>query len=63
MTYFKQTCDKPYDRHHYKIILTGGQSLIVEDYEQARAIWYQLGGKGKTIEVLDVTKKPVAKGF
>lgn len=62
-TYFETYCDKPYDRHHYKIVLTGGQSMVVEDYSQAKAIWHHLEGRGETIEVLDVTKKRVAKGF
>ena len=35
MTNFKQTCDKPYDRHHYKIVCQN-KSFVVESWEQVK---------------------------
>lgn len=61
---FTQTSDGPYDRHVYKLNIPGGQSLVLEDYEILRAIWFEKcrNFSGCTVEVLDVTKK-VNKGF
>ena len=33
MKTFKQTSDKPYDRHEYKLVLKNGKSITVDDYE------------------------------
>lgn len=62
---FKQTCDKPYDRHHYKINYNG-QSVVVKDYELAKHMWYQLAQQDiiATIDVVDPIKdKGGGKGF
>ena len=31
MTYFKQTCDKPYDRHHYKLVYDTKEIIVKQD--------------------------------
>ena len=59
---FKQTCDKPYDRHDYKLIFDGGKEVIFDNYEDVQVIWFQNGGNFLShIEVLD--KKQKSKGF
>jgi hypothetical protein len=50
---FTTYCDKPYDRHRYKMILNNGKAIILEDYEMVRAYWYHYKEHMKTVEVLD----------
>ena len=33
---FNQTCDKPYDRHNYKLIFTNGREVIFDNYEDVQ---------------------------
>jgi|DEB0MinimDraft_10_1074344.scaffolds.fasta_scaffold418693_1 hypothetical protein len=56
---FKQTSDKLYDRHEYKIVSKTGESSVVDNWESAQLIWFQKGSLLSHIEVLD--KK--TKGF
>lgn len=62
---FTQTCDKPYDRHHYKVVFKDGRKVVYcESWEQAQATWFQWSGMRVLdhIEVCEVRKsKP--KGF
>ena len=51
---FTTTCEKDYDRQHYKIVLKDGQEFVVEDYEQVRAYWnHQFARQLDYVEVLD----------
>ena len=50
---FTTTCEKDYDRHRYKLVLKEGKELILEDYEMARAYWYQFRKQLSHVEVLD----------
>ena len=59
--YFTQTSDELYDRHHYKIISTTGESVDVKDWEQVREIWWNKRFFLSHVEILD--KKQRAKGF
>jgi hypothetical protein len=57
--WFTHTSDKPYDRHHYKIVLSDGRFKIFEDFEHMRAYWMQttqIYGLSH-VEVLDITPK------
>ena len=59
---FKQTCDKPYDRHDYKLVYEDGKEVIFDNYEDVQLTWFQRGGYFLShIEVLD--KKQKTKGF
>ena len=61
---FKQTCDKPYDRHHYKLFYSNGQSIVLEDYLDVQAHWFQTPEQFLShVEVLDIPKKKKKKGF
>ena len=60
MKEFKQTCDKPYDRHEYKLVLKNGKSMTVDDYELVRALWHHYRLHADRIVVLDIT---AGKGF
>jgi len=60
---FKKTCEKPYDRHDYKLIFEDGMELIFDNYEDAQLMWFQQGGNFlNRIEVLD-KKQNKNKGF
>ena len=50
---FTSTCQKDYDRHHYKLILKSGKAIVLEDYESARNLWFQFSNQCEVIEVLD----------
>ena len=57
--FFEQTCDKPYDRHHYKIVCET-KSIVVESWEEVQEYWWNHKDiNSPVIEVLD--KK--TKGF
>jgi len=62
---FQQTCNKPYDRHHYKLIYSNGQSIVLDDYMDVQAHWFQTPAQFLShIEVLDIPqKKKKTKGF
>ena len=57
---FTTYCDKPYDRHTYKMVLKSGKEVIFEDYEMMRAHWFHWKPNCESIEILDETS---GKGF
>jgi hypothetical protein len=62
MKIFKQTSDKPYLRHDYKLIFENGREVIFDNYEDVQVTWFQNGGNFLShIEVID--RKQEAKGF
>ena len=63
--YFKQTSDESYDRHTYELILPTGRTLVFQDYEHLRAVWFEAARNwsGCIVNVLggedyDETKSP-----
>lgn len=59
---FKQTCNKPYIRHHYKLVYDDGKEVIFDNYEDVQVTWFQRSGNFLShIEVLDIKDKK--KGF
>ena len=56
---FTTYCDKPYDRHHYELVLKNGQKVMLEDYETLRGTWYHYKEHCSHVNVVD---KPT-KGF
>jgi hypothetical protein len=66
MEHFKQTSDKPYLRHDYKVHYTNRKPVIFDNYEDAQLTWVQTPKQFLSyIEVLDhkEPKKPKVKGF
>ena len=62
--YFSQTCNKPYDRHHYKIVCQN-KSFVVESWDQVKEWWWNnchLPKFDAVVHVLDKPKKK-PKGF
>ena len=52
---FTSTSPEDYDRHHYKLVLKSGKAIVLEDYESARNLWFQMCQSGQCdfVEVLD----------
>lgn len=65
MNSFKLHCEKPYLRHHYKLVFDNGKEVIFDNYEDILVNWFQRSGKFLShVEVLDIPqKKKKAKGF
>ena len=65
--YFTQTSDGLYDRHVYKLNVPNRDSVILEDYETLRRVWFESirNYTGCTVEVMDSkqTKKKINGGF
>ena len=61
---FSQTSHERYDRHVYKLNVPCEGSVIIEDYEMLRAIWFEKcrNFSGCTVEVLDYKTKKKSKG-
>jgi len=56
--FFKQTSDKPYDRHSYKLVGINGNELIFDNWEEVQLYWFQAPSRFLShIEVLDKKKK------
>ena len=60
--YFSQTCNKPYDRHHYKIVCKS-KSVVLESWEQVQEYWWNniAFNPDMIVEVID--KPKTTKGF
>ena len=65
--YFTQTSNGLYDRHKYKLNIPNRKSVILEDYETLRRVWFESirNYTGCTVEVLDSkqNKKKNTGGF
>ena len=63
--YFSETSNKPYDRHHYKIVCQT-KFFVVESWEEVQEYWWNNchspSFKGTFIETID-KPKPKSKGF
>ena len=60
--YFSQTCNKPYDRHHYKMICKS-KSVVLESWDEVQAYgWNNIAfNPDMIVEVID--KPKTTKGF
>ena len=60
--YVTQTSDAPYDRHHYRIHYYGGETKIVESWEEVQEIWWNTISQFIShVEVLDIPNKKTKK--
>ena len=52
--YFSQTCNKPYDRHLYKIVCKN-KSVVLESWEEIQEYWWNnmSFNSDMIVEVLD----------
>ena len=60
--FFEQTCNKPYDRHHYKIVCKS-KSNVLESWEEVQEYWWNNIAfyPDMIVEVID--KPKTTKGF
>ena len=57
---FKTYCDKPYDKHVYRIEWKDGSRSEFDNYEIMRYVWYQNRHMAECVHILDCTS---GKGF
>ena len=60
--YFTTYSNKPYDRHQYKIVYKDGRKVVVDDYDQMKAIWFHSRDIVETVEIIDPHKKKKGGG-
>ena len=60
--YFSQTCNKPYDRHYYKMVCKS-KSVVLESWEEVQEYWWNniAFNPDMIVEVIDKPKQ--RKGF
>ena len=58
---FKQTCNKPYDRHDYKVVFDDGTHVIFDNYEDVQSLWWN--HSGNFLSHIEVLNKKQTKGF
>lgn len=49
---FTTYCDKPYNKHKYKLVLGCGKSLTFDDYDVVKTLWLQWSSHCSTIKVI-----------
>ena len=54
---FTTYCEKDYDRHTYKLVLTNGKSVTFDDYSVMRYHWYQYRKAASHVVVIDAGGK------
>lgn len=62
---FQQTCDKPYDRHTYEVVLTSGKKLSFSFWEQVQEFWFMNSQMPDYLDRIIVKdkKNPKSTGF
>ena len=60
--YFSQTCNKPYDRHHYKMVCKN-KSVVLKSWDEGQEYWWNniAFNPDMIVEVID--KPKTTKGF
>ena len=60
--FFGQTCNKPYDRNHYKIVCKN-KSVVLKSWDEVQEYWWNniAFNPDMIVEVIDKPKK--TKGF
>ena len=60
--FFELTCNKPYDRHYYKMVCKS-KSIVLESWEEVQEYWWNniAFNPDMIVEVIDKPKK--TKGF
>jgi len=61
MKTFKQTSDELYDRQHYKLVYSNGESIILDNYEDVQVHWFQT--PTQLLSHVEVIDKQPNKGF
>ena len=59
MTFFTETSNAPYDRHHYKIICKDNSTKVLESWQEVQELWWN---KRILIDRIEVNDKPTHQG-
>ena len=49
---FTTYCDKPYNRHSYKMVLKNGKAIHFDDYDALKAHWYHYREHTSHVDVI-----------
>ena len=60
--YFSQTCNKPYDRHHYKMICKS-KSVVLQSWDEVQEYWWNNIALNPDMIVEVIDKPKTTKGF
>ncbi len=60
--YFSQTCNKPYDRHYYKMVCKS-KSVVLESWEEVQEYWWNNIALNPDMIVETIDKPKQRKGF
>ena len=60
--FFGQTCGKPYDRHHYKIVCES-KSIVLESWDEVQEYWWNNISFNPDMIVEVIDKPKTTKGF
>ena len=60
--YFSQTCNKPYDRPHYKMICKS-KSVVLESWDEVQEYWWNNIALNPDMIVEVIDKPKTTKGF
>ena len=60
--YFSQTCNKPYDRHHYKMICNN-KSVVLKSWDEVQEYWWNNIALNPDMIVEVIDKPKTTKGF
>ena len=60
--YFSQTCNKPYDRHHYKMVCKS-KSVVLQSWDEVQEYWWNNIALNPDMIVEVIDKPKTTKGF
>ena len=60
--FFGKTCNKPYDRHHYKMICKS-KSVVLESWDEVQEYWWNNIALNPDMIVEVIDKPKTTKGF
>ena len=60
--YFSQTCNKPYDRHYYKMVCKS-KSVVLESWDEVQEYWWNNIALNPDMIVEVIDKPKTTKGF
>jgi hypothetical protein len=61
--YFTLSSEGLYDRHHYQVVSKDGESIVVDNWEDVRNIWWNKKDFLSHVEVIDKPKARQSRGF
>jgi len=60
--FFGQTCNKPYDRHYYKMVCKN-KSVVLESWDEVQEYWWNNIAVNPDMIVEVIDKPKTTKGF